>query len=331
MKTTNSLLCTTFLLIVLSVSGCSLKLSIQDPQLSDVSYVNTSPAQATIAIVDKRKGNDAKFIMGKIGIGSDLDDLSNVLVIDNIKDPIAFFSINLEKELNRRGIPVKCVVANASEGQEMVLEINRYQIHNYRATGFSPWEAGHLFDGTMIHGDKRKNIKAYFYNGKVPVWSMDEIQEPCFATPSSALIKDVASKVNRHFFNLQTSDTKVGQLSQEVESELAKGASPLWKVLELGYTNNDKAMVPLKEFSSKGDNLFKSGALSSIGMLGQEDQLEFLKERYNNGTYNEKYMAAKAIGDIGNEDSRTFLKQLKNEKIYHKEGGLKSCVDLYVP
>lgn len=331
MKYTKSIFFPILFLFSIMTTGCSLKLSMQDPKLSDISYANSSTSPVIIEVVDKRTASEKTFVMGKLGLGSDLSDISNILIIDNVKDPIGFFSRNLEGELNQRGIQAKCVVVSAPVGKEMVLEINRYQILNYRATGFSPWESGHVFDGTLVSGDKRKNIKAYFYNGKVPIWSMDEIQEPCFATPASFLIKDVASKINKHFFNLQASDVKVNQLSEEIENDLSKGASPISKVLELGYTNNPKAIVPLKEFSSKGDNYFKSGALSAMGVLGHEDQFEFLKSHYVNGVNNEKYMAAKAIGDINNDESKSFLKTLKNEEIYKKEGGLKSCVDLYVP
>lgn len=318
-----------FLLLCTFMSGCSLKLAIQDPALSDIDYVNNGTPQTTIAIVDKRAGNDKIFLMGKLGLGSEMGDISNILSIENIKDPITFFSSNLEKELNQRGLPVKCVVG-ASEGQDIVLEINRYQILNYRATGFSPWESGHVFDGTIIKDGKKENIKAFFYNGKVPVWSMDEIQEPCFETPSSFLIKDVASKINRKLFNLKSSDEKVAKLSQEIENELSKGANPTEKILELGYTNNANAIPLLKKFSSEGDNFFKSGVLSAMGILGSEDQIAFLQERYSSGVHNEKYMAVKAIGDIGNEESNSLLKKIRSEEFYQKEGGLKSCVDLYI-
>jgi hypothetical protein len=319
-------------LLAVFLSSCGLKYNIKDPSLSEINYGKSGISQTTMGIVDKRTGDNKNFVLGKIGPWGGLKDISDLLTIENIKDPLGFLSANLEKELNQRGIPVK-VSVNAPGEKELVLEVDRYQILNYRSTGFSPWEACHVFEGTLVQGQKRTSIKAYFYNGKVPVWSMDELQDPCFSIPSSILIKDIASKINKIVFNLQAPDTTINQLTADIDAELSKDSKtgPLWKVLELGYTNNPLAMPALKKYSSEGDGLFKSGALSAIGILGAEDQIDFLKERYNNSQYNEKYMAAKAIGDVGNDKAQALLREMKKEKVYDAEGALKSCVDLYVP
>ena len=169
----------------------------------------------------KRTGDDALYLMGRIGMASELSDISNILEFENIKDPVAFFATHLEKELNSRSIPVKCAVVKTSTA-DMILEINRYKIDNYRATGFSPWEACHVFDGTLIVRQAKKPIKAYFYNGKTPVWSMDEIVDPCFNIPASVIIKEVASKINKASFNLKTSDDKIQQLSTQIDANLDK-------------------------------------------------------------------------------------------------------------
>jgi hypothetical protein len=212
------------------------------------------------------------------------------------------------------------------------LLINRYQIANLRATGFSPWESFHIFSGTVIKDGQEKTIKAYFYNGKVPVWSMAEIQEPCFTIPISIIIKDVASKINQTVFNLRASDEKVSRLTDEINSEISKNNySNFWKVLELGYTNNPEAIEPLKKYAQTGDEFFKSCALSSIGTLGAVGQLEFLKQRYREGSYNDRYMAAKAIGDIGTPEALQVIQGMKKDTAYEKEGGLRYCVDLYAP
>ena len=318
------------LFCVLMLSGCSLKYNMKEPSLSSVEYLNPGTTATTMTIVDKRSGDDRLYTMGKIGLGGSVTDISTLLSFQNVTDPIGFFSINLEKELNRRGIPVRCVVGSGG-GEGVSVEVNRYQIINYRATGFSPWEACHVFAGVIGHGEKRTGIKAYFYNGKVPVWSMDEIEEPCFNIPTSILIKDVASKINKAVFNLRSSDEKVQQLAAEIDADLAQKPEigPLWKVLELAYTNNQNAMPLLKQYAVQGDELFKSSALSAIGILGPETQFDFLKQRYAETFYNEKYMAAKAIGDIGSEEALAFVRTIKNESIYESEGGLKSVVDLY--
>jgi hypothetical protein len=170
-----------------------------------------------------------------------------MFTIENIKDPLAFLSVNLERELNQRGIPATITVNGAGE-KDLILEVERYQILNHRATGFSPWEASHVFAGTIVQGPKRTSFKAYFYNGKVPVWSMDELQEPCFSTPASILIKDIASKINRIVFNLQAADATIDQLTEGITKDLARDNKngPLFQVLELGYSNNPLALTALK-------------------------------------------------------------------------------------
>ena len=317
-------------IVLIFFTGCGLNYTIKDPVISSINYEKQNITPATLTIIDKRTDMDAAFILGQIGVGRTMSkDIP--LKLDNIQDPIGYFAQHLERELNSRGIPVKCVIGKTSTGG-LTLLINRYQIANLRATGFSPWESFHIFSGTIIKDGKEKNIKAYFYNGKVPVWSMNEIEEPCFTIPISIIIKDVASKINQQTFNLRVSDERVNRLTDEINSEISKNNySNFWKVLELGYTNNPKAVEPLKRYAQTGDEFFKSCAVSSIGTLGAADQIEFLKGRYREGWYNDRYMSVKAIGDIGTPGAMQFLQDIKKDKVYEKEGGLKYCVDLYAP
>ncbi len=313
------------------LGGCGLSFTIKEPALSDVTYKTTDMPSVTLNVIDKRAELDAVHLIGKIGVGAKMKDISNLLTFKNIEDPIGFFAMNLEKELNQRGVPVKCnVVDHDQDG--INLHVQRYQIVNYRATGFSPWEACHVFAGVIRKNDEETPIKAYFYNGKVPVWSMKEIVEPCFDIPTSILIKDVASKINMAVFNLQTPDEKVQSLTDEIDAEIGKeDPGPFDKVLELGYSNNPMAVTPLVKYTQASDEFFQSCAVSAIGMLKPEDQLEFLKNLYKNAIFNKKYMAAKAIGDIGTDDALAFIRDMKTEEAYEDEGGLASCVDLYAP
>ncbi|NPU84206.1 MAG: HEAT repeat domain-containing protein [Syntrophaceae bacterium] len=244
---------------------------------------------------------------------------------------MGYFAKNLEKELNNRSIPVKCIVGK-TDAARITLEILKYQIVNTRATGFSPWESVHLFSGVLINNDQKIPIKAYFYNGKVPVWSMDEIEEPCFNTPISVIIKEVASKINREVFKFSIPDEKVEQLKSEIKTELEKkNSETFWKVLELGYTNNTKAMPSLKEYAqSDQDQFFRSCALTAIGTLGAAGEFAFLREQFRVGNFNDRYMAAKAIGDIGTPEAIKALQEMKKDDSYGREIGLRYCVDFYV-
>jgi hypothetical protein len=253
-----------------------------------------------------------------------------MLSFKNVQDPVRYLAQNLERELRQRGVPAAVSVGGEQAGA-VVLEVNRYQIVNYRATGFSPWEACHVFAGTIRNGGTSTPVKSYFYNGKVPVWSIDEIKEPCFELPSSLMIQDIASKLNRAVFGLKASDPAVAQLVAETDRLLVAEAYPdvVWKVMELGSTNNAGALEPLKGYTQRGDELSRSTALSALGLLATPNDLGFLQGRYRNTEFNEKYMAIKAIGDVGGPDAQSFIKDLKREEIYSSEGGFSTVVDLY--
>jgi hypothetical protein len=312
-------------------AGCSLTYTMNTPTLSHIGYTEPVADPAVLLIVDKRTGDDVHYVVGKIGVGAKLGDISGILKFKNIDDPLAFFAANLEKELRQRGINVTCLLGEA-QNPDAVLEIQRYQIVNYRATGFSPWEAGHVFSGTLSHDGSRQAIKAYIYNGKTPVWSMDEIQDPCFDIPASILIQDVASKINMRLFNLRASDAEIGRLAAEIDDALNKNPEngPFWNVLELGYTNNPGAAGLLKKYAKGGDAFFNSCAISALGLLGTPNELAFLKQLYDETIYNEKYMTVKAIGDIGGDAALDLINRLKDDDIYESEGGLKTVVDLYM-
>jgi hypothetical protein len=322
------------ILVAASLTGCSLSYTVQNPVPSSLNYGRGDIQPVTLNIIDKRTGSDSVFLAKHLGPGGSGSG-SITLTIENMKDPVGYFSRELEKELNSRGIPARCVVGKAAD-KGLILLINRYQIFNIRATGFSPWEACHIFYGTIVMDEQKKPIKAYFYNGKTPVWSMTEIEKPCFTIPVSILIKDVASKINRAVFKLRAPDEKINELTTLIDSETGKEDKdpydrPFWQVLELGYTNNPKAMEPLKKYAQDTDEFFSSCALSAMGMLGAEGQLDFLAERCRGGSYNDTYMAAKAIGDMGTEEALQILRDMKREERYINEGGLKHCLDLYAP
>jgi hypothetical protein len=51
-------------------------------------------------------------------------------------------------------------------------------------------------------------VVSYFKNGKVPVWTFDEVQKDTLDLPLGLVVKEVASKINRHAFNLRAPDAK---------------------------------------------------------------------------------------------------------------------------
>jgi hypothetical protein len=322
------------LVFATALTGCSLSYKVQDPVLSSVQYGGTDLQPLTLNVVDQRTGEDAVFLVKYFGPGGGSSDALS-LTLENMEDPVGYFSQQLEKELNARKIPVRCVVGETA-GADMTLLIDRYQIFNIRATGFSPYEACHVFAATLVADGRKTPIKAYFYNGKTPIWSMNEVEEPCFTIPVSIMVKEVASKINTAAFDLRAPDDKVAALTRTIDAETVTPDTdpyerPFWQVLELGYTNNPTALAPLKKYAMDEDDFFSACALSAMGTLGAEGELDFLILRYENGSFNTRYMAAKAIGDIGTVEALRILRDWKTQEAYESEGGLKNCLDLYAP
>lgn len=314
---------------LLLVSGCGLKFTIKDTPASGFTYSKTDTAPATLTIVDQRKGDDAQFIGGRIGVGG-MTAVSSLVSLENMEDPIRYLSANLGKELVRRGVPIKCSVGT-TEGPGLTLYVDQYQIVSFRLTGFSPWECSHVFSGRLVANGKSSTIKAYFYNGRMPVWSMNEIAEPCFNIPVSIMVKDIASKINKVAFALSVSDSRVQELKAGIDEQIAKKdiGETFWRVIDLGSSNNPSAMEPLKKYAQEKDDFLKSCALDSIGILGPGPEMDFLRRNVFNGSYNDRYMAIKAIGDIGTPEAVQFIRELKQNSSYQGEGGFRTVVDLY--
>jgi hypothetical protein len=317
------------LVCLVLVSGCGLKFTIKDTPASSFTYAKTDTAPATLTIVDQRKGEDAEFVGGRIGVGG-MRAVSSLVTLENMEDPIRYLSVNLEKELVQRGVPIKCSVGKA-EGPGLTLYVDQYQIVSFRLTGFSPWECSHVFSGRLVSNGKSNTIKAYFYNGRMPVWSMNEIAEPCFNIPVSIMVKDIASKINKIAFALSAPDSRVQELKAGIDADLAKKDSgeTFWRVIDLGSSNNLSAMEPLKKYAQEKDDFLKSCALDAIGMLGPGQEMDFLRRDALSGSYNDRYMAIKAIGDIGTPEALLFIKEMKQNSSYQGEGGFRTVVDLY--
>ena len=148
-------------------SGCSLKYAIDEPTPSHFTYQNVEKKDVVMKVIDQR--DDTKFSPG-------ISALKSVdIVFENVPDPVAWLSRGMEKEFAARGIPMQIVGKDSNAPSDMTLTIRKYQVVNHRASGFSAWEAYHLFLGQVTRGDKSCTIPAYFFNSKVPVWSMDEV------------------------------------------------------------------------------------------------------------------------------------------------------------
>lgn len=319
----------TVLLSLIFLIGCTVSIPIRKPLTSEFQYIQKSEKKVVIKIVDQRV--DKQFHKGASKLKKAIE--SGKIIIENMGDPLRFLANNLEKEFNIRGIPVICKIDNTDKTEaDMTLNIEVYQIVSRRVSGWSPWESYHSFKGILINGNSKHPIYAYFCDMKVPVWSMQEIVEPCFNRPISIITKEIVSKINHKVFMYNTSDEKVDSLANIIEADIGKEDNDelYLKILELGSSNNENAIEYLKKYSNASNQFLSAVTLSCIGFLGSENEFDFLVEKYNELKLIAKFMALKSIGDIGSQKSLEFIKKAKEDELYESEDGFKSCVDLYL-
>ncbi len=305
------------------MSGCSLKYTIDEPTPSHFTYQNVDKKPVVMKVIDQR--DDVKFSPGITGL-SRID-----IVFENVPDPTAWLSKGMEKEFAARGVPMQIVGKDSNASSDMTLTIRKYQVVNHRASGFSAWEAYHLFLGQVTMGDKSCTIPAYFFNSKVPVWSMDEIGPPCLSIPMSIMVKEIVSKINRCVFNYAASDEDLKKMEalalEKVKPETDFACFPS---IELGGTNNPVAMKTLQKIAENEDSLVHACAVSAMGTLGAQDQFDYLANKFAQFSNNDKVIPLKSIGDIGSTKALDFIRDVKADKLYEDETGVKYCVDLYL-
>lgn len=313
-----------FLAGLVLLAGCSLKYNLNPPLKSTAEYEQTAKKQHIVYVYDNRE--DKKFVKGVGGLAS--IDLS----IGNVDDPVGWLSQSLEKEFLSHNISAKFTRDDSQKSSsDAILTVNKYQIINSRASGFHPYVAYHCFSGTIKSSGSDESIISYFVYGKTPVWSMDEVQAPCFDMPAAILIKGIAAKVNRFALHYRMNDGQLSKLNLTAKEKISSAAADAYlSVLEIGQSNNSKAVDYLKQLTENSDTLIRACSLSGFGMIGQKDALGFLKDKYNQYSDIDRFMALKSIGDIGTPEAIQFLKEARNDPQYNSEYGFKFVVDLYL-
>jgi len=281
------------------LAGCMTKnFNVAEPVASSVVYEAEEKSECRLVMKDSRGASDAQFSLGTLDAQL------------NIPDEVAFLKRNLRLELVNRG-----VVVNQEEGtvHPLTIDIRKFRIRNHRSSGFHPYVTYMTFSADLYDGGQRHRVTGYFKNGKVPVWAFREVEEPCYNVPMSLVVKEVATKINGQVLGNTSPDSEVDRLTADLDT-LTETEDLYVKVLELGYTNNLKAVPALVKMASHDDSMIRACAVSSLGMLQAKDQTDFLIGFYRNHDGTEKYMALKAIGDMNTKQSIAFLKSVMDSK-----------------
>lgn len=312
-KQINNLIALGIFLSLVTTFGCTKTFVVQDPAPSSIVYDHKYSKLVKLKVLDKRSKSDKSLSAGTLNV-----------VLKNMENEIQFLGVNLEEALKFRGINA---IYSEGEGGEIVLTVRKYRIRNLRTTGFSPYWTFTTFSGEIEKNGQKNIVTFYFKRGKVPVWAFKEVEEPCYNVPVSLMVKEIASKIDRYYFGLQTPNRKVTELVNDINNNFDEFS--FLKALELGYTNNPSAIAPLVELTNHSDSMVRACAICSLGVIGATDQFEFLKNVYQTRESIEKYMALKSIGDLGTPESVDFIRSLKESDDY-KDENIQEIVDLYI-
>ena len=312
-----------FVILGLILTGCSLKYDLHPPISSSAEYEKSTKLHV-VYVEDNRQ--DKKFITGITGLKS-ID-----LQIGNVDDPVSWLAQSLEKDFLSHNITVTFTTDKALKmSADATVTVNTYQIINSRTSGFHPYVAYHSFAGIITNAASKKSVVSFFVYGKTPVWSMDEVQAPCFDMPSAILIKGIAAKINRFALHYRMNDSQLSELNNKAQEKVNSAAPDAYlSVIEIGQSNNSNAIGYLKAFAENSDTLIRACALSAFGMIGQENTLEFLKEKFAQHSDIDRFMALKSIGDLGTPAAIEFLKDARKDQQYTDDYGFKTVIDLYL-
>jgi hypothetical protein len=143
---------------------------------------------------------------------------------------------------------------------------------------------------------------------KVPVWSMDELNEPCFNQPVEIVVKEITAKINRSIGKGSLTDAEVAALVQTINRKADSETLVYLDVYELGFSNNKTAIPPLLELTKHDSDYVRLAAISGLGILQAQSTYPTLKNIYETAQlWQDRGMALKAIGDLGTEESLAFL------------------------
>lgn len=280
--------------------ACSIKIPVDSPKVSETAYPAATPQKEVDVQFESALSKDHEVAAGeRTGVFKLEHDGKKIDADDFIKS-------GLKNELAARTIPLRFTTP-----AEDKLTLEHFEIITHRVSGFSPLVTVSTLKVTMKVDGKEKEFVSMIKRAKTPVWSMNEVFDPCYNEATTLLIKEIVAKINKAYFGRLFNDQYIETLEQKISAKTnARGT--YMDVYELGFSNNKKSLPFLKTLTSNPDEYIRLAAISSIGILGDETELPFLVSLNQNATsWQDKAMALKAIGDLNTQKSRDYLKERK--------------------
>ena len=289
-------------LITLGLLGAcaapTFKMPVAEPKLSSIKYEAATEQSKNITITDSRDATSS-FSEGLLKF--------NIQYKENDINEIEFLSAALKKELMSRGIPVDF----SKDGEQSAqLDVNTFKIFNHRVNAFSPLVTFTQFSGDFTVNGETKRLVSFVKRGKVPIWTIteDAIKENTFNQPISLVIQDIATRINQNLNNLKLSDDAIEALSLEITNGNFEDPTHYMKVYQLGFGNNTNAIPHLLKFTSSTDEYVRLAAISSLGLLHAESEVDTLINIFKtNKLWQDRGMALKALADINTSESAKIV------------------------
>ena len=306
-----------FLVFVLLLAGCTKSFNIKPVSLPHNVYSSSEKTEIkSLRLIDARATIAKPLNVGTLSV--ELPGMGN---------EIDYFRENLARVLKSQGIDI---VFLKEKKPDITLKVEAYRIRNLRTTGFSPYHTFTTFSANVVSNGSLRRITSYFKNSKVPVWAFREVERPCYQIPLEIVVKEIAAKLNLHYFKRSASNKAVKELVSSINLASADAASEQYlKVLELGYTNNPTAIEPLVRLTSHNETIMREAAISALGILGAKDQFPLLKNIYETKNKIDKTMALKSIGDLDTPEAREFINHVKRSEEYLDDETIREVADLY--
>ena len=307
---------------VVLFQACSIKMPVDTPDASESSYHDTGKGKEVKLAFDSNLNEDHEVAAG---------NRTNVFVLEHNNEKIdadEYIRSALQKEIAARKIPLQ-FTPDASDK----LTLEHFEIITHRVSSFSPLVTVSTLRLDMKVGEDSKTFVSVVKRSKTPVWAMDEVVEPCYNEPTTLLIKEVVAKINKNYFGHKLNDKYIEKLEREISAKEHKRLTYL-DVYELGFSNNTNALEFLKTLTDSPDEYIRLAAISSIGILGDTEQLTFLVSlNKNSKMWQDRAMALKSIGDLDTQEGHSYLKERKdfwqgkttNEAIWNLK-----IIDLYI-
>ncbi|WP_372872999.1 HEAT repeat domain-containing protein [Shewanella sp.] len=264
------------------------------PAPSNIGYEKQTSGNFSPVQLDDKRADTQTFSYGVLKADLKLDK--------SMLAPVNFLQENTDKELAARGINLNAVAA------PIKVDVHQLAMRNHRTNAYTPFITFTMLSADVHTSQGTKRIGVFVKRGKVPVWSFDEIIEPTLNEPLSLLVKEFAAKLNNLVYQQQISDADVSALIARV-----KQSNDYLDVYQLGFGNNKAAVPYLKELLTSKDEYLRLAAISSLGNLDAEAELDTLKDVFNTAdSWSDKAMAIKAIADLNLEDGNRFIRDVQS-------------------